>query len=97
MDLVLLALTDCRSGSVYIPKLPSATVGDLAVAVAPGATWRTISSPAGVANFPGTFAWTPEAGGSVDDRTPGGAKTGIIRITPTTGNFPAVSRKFKVT
>jgi UDP-N-acetylglucosamine 4,6-dehydratase len=42
VDLVLLALTDCRSGSVYIPKLQSATVGDLAVAVAPGCTWRTI-------------------------------------------------------
>lgn len=42
VDLVLLALSDRRSGSVYVPKLQSATVGDLAVAVAPGCTWRTI-------------------------------------------------------
>jgi UDP-N-acetylglucosamine 4,6-dehydratase len=44
VDLVVLALTVMRGGDVYVPKLPAASVGDLAVAVAPGATWRTIGA-----------------------------------------------------
>jgi UDP-N-acetylglucosamine 4,6-dehydratase/5-epimerase len=42
VDLVVLALTTMRGGETFVPKIPAATVGDLAVATAPGATWRTI-------------------------------------------------------
>jgi UDP-N-acetylglucosamine 4,6-dehydratase len=42
VELVVLALTTMRGGETLIPKIAAATVGDLAVATAPGATWRTI-------------------------------------------------------
>lgn len=59
-----------------------------------GATWRVLDNNS--ANATGTFAWTPKVTGQFDDRTPGAAMTGIIRITPKRGNFPALSGKFKV-
>jgi UDP-N-acetylglucosamine 4,6-dehydratase len=44
VDLVVLALTTMRGGEVFVPKIASATVGELATVVAPGATWRTIGT-----------------------------------------------------
>lgn len=43
VDIVLTAFATMRGGEILIPKCPSATLGDLAVAVAPGCTWTTIA------------------------------------------------------
>jgi UDP-N-acetylglucosamine 4,6-dehydratase len=42
VNLVVRALTEMRGGEVYVPRIAAASVGELAVATAPGATWRTI-------------------------------------------------------
>lgn len=42
VDIVLTAFATMRGGEILVPKCSSATLGDLAVAVAPGCTWRTI-------------------------------------------------------
>jgi UDP-N-acetylglucosamine 4,6-dehydratase len=42
VDIVLTAFATMRGGEVLIPKCSAATLGQLAVAVAPGCTWRTI-------------------------------------------------------
>lgn len=42
VDIVLTAFATMRGGEILVPKVSSATLGDLAVSVAPGATWRTI-------------------------------------------------------
>jgi UDP-N-acetylglucosamine 4,6-dehydratase len=47
VDLVVLTLATMRGGEVVIPRLQGATVGDLAVAVAPGCTWETIGNRGG--------------------------------------------------
>jgi UDP-N-acetylglucosamine 4,6-dehydratase len=42
VDIVLTAFATMRGGETLIPRCSAATLGQLAVAVAPGCTWRTI-------------------------------------------------------
>jgi hypothetical protein len=60
-----------------------------------GATWKTLAPllmpPVPPQPMAGVFPWTP---GAADVTPPG--KNGQIRITPTTGNFPALSGLFTV-
>lgn len=45
--LVELALTEMRGGETYIPNLGAATMGDLALAVAPACAWRVVGARPG--------------------------------------------------
>lgn len=42
VDLVVLALSEMRGGEVFVPKIPASTIGTLAEAVVPFATWNTV-------------------------------------------------------
>lgn len=47
IDVVMLALQSKRGGDIYVPKMPTATIGDIAEAVAPGVRHETVGLRAG--------------------------------------------------
>lgn len=47
VELVLFAFREMKGGEVFIPKIPSATIANVAKAVAPNATWETIGTRRG--------------------------------------------------